>query len=207
MKPQSPYKLSNKQILSIAKKLRIAYKLKRTLRYNTKRNFKVHSESVAEHVFALFFLAEYFLQYEKIGPSLNIAKLNRILLFHDFPEIKYGDIMYHHKTAALEAREMAAAKEVFASLPKSLQKISHDSWRDYESRSSPEARFAYALDKIEPLFELMDPVNERSMKKHKFTYKMNIEKKRKAMKDFPFMLRFAEVLSDDMVKRDVFWPE
>ncbi len=198
-------KLSDKQILDIANKLHVAYKLKRTLRYSTKRNLKVHSESVAEHIFALFFLAEYFMQHEKIGPSLNIEKLHRMLLFHDFGEIKDGDIPYHLKTSDDEKRERLAAKEVFKSLPRPLQKISYDSWNEYESLSSPEARFAFAIDKIEPLFELHDPVNEKSMKQLKFTYDMNIVKKRKATEKFPVMRRFIEVLSNDMVKRHVFW--
>jgi len=185
MKSSLPTNLSDKQILSITKKLRIAYKLKRTLRYGTKRNFKVHSESVAEHVFALFFLAEYFIQHEKIGPTLNIEKLHRILLFHDFGEIKNGDIPYHQKTAAHEARERKDAKNTFKALPKPLQDIGYLSWSEFEYNKSPEAHFAHALDKIEPLFELHDPVSERSMKRLKFTYRMNIDKKRPAMKDFP----------------------
>jgi len=197
--------LSDEQVLKAAQQLRVAYGLKRTLRYDTKRDLDVHSESVAEHVFGLMFLAQYFLQCEEVGPSLNVEKLYRILLFHDFGEIKHGDVPYHRKTEEHEVQERVAAEELFNTLPPFLQQVGYESWRDYEERMSPEARFAYALDKIEPLFELLDPVNERSMKRLEFSYQMHIEKKLKATAEFPAMRRFVEVISKDMLDRNIFW--
>lgn len=200
-------KLPDEEILNVAYQLREGYKMKRILRYKTKRDFTVHSESDAEHVFGLIYLAQYFLQVEPAGPSLDAAKLDRILLFHDFGEIKHGDAVTYYKTKEHEEREKEAAKEVFASLPPSLQKIGLDAWREYEERESPEAHFAYALDKIEPLFELFDPINEQSMKRLKVTYGMHISNKVEPVKDYPAMKRFTEVLSKDMHGRDVFWKE
>jgi len=59
-----------------------------TKRYATKRDFDTHSESVAEHVFALFFLAQYFLPLEDTRHVLNVEKLYKILWtprVHQFP--------------------------------------------------------------------------------------------------------------------------
>ncbi|MCR4274654.1 MAG: HD domain-containing protein [Candidatus Campbellbacteria bacterium] len=208
MKPISiSTKLSDEQIMEAVRQIKVAYKLKRTLRYASDRDLTVHNESVAEHVFALLFLAEYFLPFEDPDDKLDVQKLYRILLFHDFGEITHGDIPYHLKTKVDEEREQADAEEVFASLPPSLREIGHESWRAYTEKDGREARFAYALDKIEPLFELFDPINERSLKRTHHTYQDHIERKRKATEGFPVMQKFVEVVSKDMLERDVFWKE
>lgn len=196
---------TNQEILDATHKIRLAYRLKRTLRYSTVRDFNAHNESVAEHVFALFFLAEYFLPFEDPEKKLDVRKLYQILLFHDFGEIAHGDVPYHIKTEAHEAQEEADAEAIFGELPPSLGTIGNASWRAYKNQDSPEARFACALDKIEPLFELLDPINEQSMKRLKFTYEDHRKRKWESTENFPLMRRFVEAISDDMLARDVFW--
>lgn len=198
-------KQSDEQIMETIRQLQVAYGLKRTLRYATKRDLDVHSESVAEHIFALLFLSQYFLPLEDTKRVLNVEKLYRILLFHDFGEITHGDIPYHLKTEEDERREQEAAENLFTSLPLSMRKEAYESWRDYERKESPEARFANALDKTEPLFELLDPINEQSIKRLKFTYSDHLDKKLLATEEFPIMRKFIDVASRDMLKRGVFW--
>jgi 5'-deoxynucleotidase YfbR-like HD superfamily hydrolase len=198
-------KLSDEEILAIAHQLRVGYAFKRVLRFNTTRDQSVHSESDAEHVFGLIYLAEYFARVELVGKSLNLLKLHNLLLFHDFGEIKYGDINTYEKNQSHIDREREAAKEVFASLPEPLDQLGLEAWQEYEDHKSPEARFAYALDKIEPLFELLDPVNERSVKRLKITVEMHLGNKVKAVVEYPVMARFVDVLTKDMVARGVFW--
>jgi hypothetical protein len=69
----------------------------------------------------------------------------------------------------------------------------------------PKARFADALDKIEPLFELFDTANERSVKRLQITYEQNLSNKLNRTEEFPVMRRFVEVISNDMKARDIFW--
>jgi 5'-deoxynucleotidase YfbR-like HD superfamily hydrolase len=196
---------SDEQVLEIARQLQVAYRLKRTLRYATVRDTMVHNESVAEHVFALFFLAQYFLPIEDPEGKLDAEKLYRIFIFHDFGEIVHGDVSFHLKTKEQEVLEHQAALDVFKMLPLPLQGIAHDAWKAAEDRECAEALFAYALDKIEPLFELLDPVNEQSLKRLKITYETHVGKKRLATEKFPAMRRFVEAISDDMLRRDIFW--
>ncbi len=196
---------SDAEILKIADQLCVGYRLKQTLRYAGTRDFATHGESVAEHVFALLYLAQYFLPLEDPEGVLDVIKVHQILLFHDFGEMVNGDIPYHLKTKEHEAQERVDAEKVFASLPPEVVRIGHESWREYDERSSPEACFGCALDKIEPLFELRDPTNERSMRRLKFTYQAHIEKKLRATENFPVMRRFVDAMSNDMLARDVFW--
>jgi 5'-deoxynucleotidase YfbR-like HD superfamily hydrolase len=196
---------SDGQILEIVRQLRVAYALKHTLRYATQRDRSTHSESVAEHVFALLFLSYYFLPLEDPRRLLDVEKVHRIIVFHDFGEIPNGDKPYHVKTAEHEAQERKDALTVFASLPPSMRYVAHDSWQQYDDRMTPEAKFVYALDKLEPCFELLDPVSEHSLKRTRFTYEDHIVKKRRATQGFPFMRRFVEATSAHMLHRGVFW--
>src|SRR5579864_7364219 len=93
---------TDEEILAEAHKLRVGYAMKRVLRYKTTRDFSVHSESNAEHVFALIYLAQYFSLVEPSATSLDKEKLYSILLFHDFGEIKHGDVNTYDKTASDE---------------------------------------------------------------------------------------------------------
>src|SRR3989344_1078137 len=196
---------TDERVVRDARQLRTAYGLKRTLRYATGRDHTLHSESVSEHVFALLYLAHCFLPLEDPEGFLDVAKVHRLLLFHDFAEMVHGDVPYHLKTEEHEERERRAATLVFAALPPSLAELGHGAWYEYEMRKTPEARFVYALDKVEPIFELMDPVAELSMKRLKFSYDAHIGKKFRATEYFPIMRRFVEVLTADMLARGIFW--
>jgi putative hydrolase of HD superfamily len=165
----------------------------------------VHGESVAEHVFAIIFLAQYFLPLEDPEGKIDKAKLYEISLFHDFGEILNGDIPYHRKTEVHEIQEAKDAEIVFKSLPDSVGAIGAIRWKEYEDRATFEARFAYALDKIEPTFELLDPISEKSLKREKFTYEAHLGKKQKATEQFPVMRRFVDVLAAHIKDRGVFW--
>jgi 5'-deoxynucleotidase YfbR-like HD superfamily hydrolase len=198
---------SDAEILKIAEQLRVAYQLKRTIRYAGSRDLTVHGESVAEHVFALLFLAQYFLPLEDPELKMSRERIHEILLFHDFGEIVNGDIPYHWKTKADEAQEAEDAKMIFQSLPQPLGEIGFKRWEEYENRQSSEGLFVYALDKIEPLFELFDPINEKSLKRTKHTYEHNIGRKTDATVNFPVMRKFVDVLSTHMKNRGVFWEE
>src|SRR3989344_4656073 len=174
----------DERIITEVQALRVGYGLKNTLRYYTKRDFSVHSESVAEHLFALHYLTSYFLPFEDPYSELNIEKIHNIITFHDFGEILHGDVPYHLKTKDHERQEQKDAKILFNSLPVSLQKIAQKSWQDYMEQKTPEAKFVYALDKIEPLFELFNSINERSIKRLKQPYKKHFEKKFLATENF-----------------------
>jgi 5'-deoxynucleotidase YfbR-like HD superfamily hydrolase len=196
---------SDEEILHIAHQLRVGYGMKRVLRYKTKRDLSVHSESNAEHVFALVYLASYFLEAEPSARSFDKEKIYNLILFHDFGEIKHGDVHTYDKTETDKNREKEAAKEIFASLPPPLNKLGSEYWHEYERQHNLESKFVFALDKIEPLFELLDPINERTLKVLKTTYELHIEHKSKAVKDFPILKQFHEVISKDMRDRGVFW--
>lgn len=198
---------SHEEVLAEAHKLREGYKMKRIIRYNSPRDVSFHNESNAEHTFALIYLAQYFSRVEPSAMDLDKEKLCSILLFHDFGEIKHGDVVSYEKTKEHEERERLAAKEVFAALPEVLQNVGYEHWHDYEYKTSPEAKFAYTLDKLEPMFELLDATNEQSMRRLKITMEMHLSNKLPPTEKYPVMRRFLEVITADMDARDIFWKE
>lgn len=194
-------------MLAEAHKLREGYKMKRIIRYNSPRDVSFHNESNAEHTFALIYLAQYFLRMEPGAAMLDKERVYSILLFHDFGEIKHGDVVTYQKTEKDKELERAAGKEVFAALPKTLEEVGYAYWHEYEHQTSPEARFAYALDKIEPMFELLDEVNQHSIRRLKISMDMHVSNKYKATEGYPLMRRFLEAVTKDMESRDIFWKE
>lgn len=195
------------EIVALAERLHSAYAMKKTLRYATTRDMSVHSESVAEHVFALLYLAEFFLPLEFEEGEIDVLKLHRLLIFHDFGEIIHGDVVSHLKTAAHEAQEAEDARKVFAGLPEPLGENAQKSWDEYEANESNEAQFAYALDKIEPVFEMLDEVNAKSMKRLKVTKRTHFSKKIPSVARFPVMAKFTHVLGEELDRRGIFWPD
>lgn len=196
---------TDEEILEEAKRIHVGYGMKSTIRYASVRDVNVHAESNAEHVFGLIYLANYFLEHEPSARSLDRQKVYDMLLYHDFGEMKYGDVISYRKTQEDIDKESEAAKEIFTSLPEPLNVVGYKAWEEYENHETPEGKFCYALDKIEPLFELMDPVNEKTVKRNKTTFEQHSTKKFGATRDFPVMMRFVELICKDMKDRRVFW--
>ena len=87
-------------------------------------------------------------------PPVDVARVIEMLLLHDIPEIKIGDqLVYQTKTAEFIAAEKKAAQELFAQLPESLSTWAFARWCEFETRESPEAKFAYAIDRMMPVLQ------------------------------------------------------
>jgi putative hydrolase of HD superfamily len=196
--------LTDDDVLEIVRQLCLAYRLKHTLRYNTERDQSAHSESVAEHVFALHFLARYFVRIEILPRPLDMEKVGDLITFHDFGEIPGGDKPYIFKTGEDEERERRDAVDTFLLLPTEMRRLALHSWEEYEEKKSLEARFVNALDKVEPCFELYDPVSEHTLKRLGYTYEAHVGRKLEATKEFPVMRKFVEVTARDLASRGAF---
>lgn len=85
--------------------------------------------------------------------GLDAGKIISMLLIHDIVEIDAGDAPIHgvHDTVALEIAERQAAERLFGILPTDQAARLLSLWREFEAAESPEARFAKALDRLQPL--------------------------------------------------------
>jgi putative hydrolase of HD superfamily len=85
--------------------------------------------------------------------ELDISRVMKILLVHDIVEIDAGDAFIYDDAAraAAEHAEQAAADRIFGLLPDPDRSELRALWDEYEERATPEARFAYACDRLQPL--------------------------------------------------------
>jgi putative hydrolase of HD superfamily len=85
--------------------------------------------------------------------ELDVSRAIKILLVHDIVEIDAGDSFIYDDAArtAAEQAEQAAADRIFGLLPDPDRSELRALWDEYEERSTPEARFAYACDRLQPM--------------------------------------------------------
>ena len=104
-------------------------------------------ESVAEHSFGCAVLATWLAQ--AYYPQLDLCKVLRMALMHDFGEIYAGDIIPVDAVGAEEkhCREAGSVAQVFGKLPTGADYLSL--WEEFEQGETPEARFVRQIDRLE----------------------------------------------------------
>jgi len=124
-------------------------RLKAVLR-KTRPSALERCENSAEHSWHVALLAA--LLYEHAREPVDLQRTIEILLVHDIPEIEIGDtIIYAARTPEMAEAEAEAAARLFGMLPEREAAWCFDRWEEYELRETPEARFAYAVDRLMPL--------------------------------------------------------
>jgi 5'-deoxynucleotidase YfbR-like HD superfamily hydrolase len=85
--------------------------------------------------------------------DLDSGRVVAMLLVHDLVEIEAGDVPIYdtEARAAVAADEERAAERLFALLPGTSGTTLHALWREFEAAETPEARFARALDRLQPI--------------------------------------------------------
>jgi len=198
---------SDEFVLSETKKIQYGYGLKRVIRYIVERNEEIATESVAEHVYALHLLADYFLPLEDQNHTMDWTKVHDMLQYHDIDEIETGDIIGYLKTDADREAEETAAEKVLASFPAHLQPKVHAINEEYNAQQSPEAKFAKALDRIEPVFQIYNDNGKKIMHLQKTTKEQAHHHKAPYVSDYPCLKRFFEVIEATMDKEGFYQPE
>lgn len=130
-----------------------AGRLKGVLR-QTKLTDPVRRENSAEHSWHLVVMAMALAEYAP--PGTDIARVIGMVALHDIVEVDAGDLFAYADETDQErqrAAERAAADRIFAMLPPDQAEAFHALWDQFEERASPEARFARALDRLQPMLE------------------------------------------------------
>lgn len=108
-------------------------------------------ENDAEHAWHMA-IAAYLLQ-EYSNEPIDIGKTMIMCLIHDIVEIDAGDTYCYDEEAkkSQQAREEAAKERIFSILPDDQKEKLTALFDEFENWSSPEAKFAHAMDNIQPL--------------------------------------------------------
>lgn len=127
-----------------------------------------------------------------------------MLQYHDIDEIETGDKIGYLKTDAERAAEAQATQGVVAQTPLHMQAQLTDILAEYDAQETIEARFAKALDRIEPAFQLYNENGKTICKLQKTTTEQSKSLKESYTKPFPLMYRFFIVTHAAMEKAGFF---
>jgi putative hydrolase of HD superfamily len=109
-------------------------------------------ENDAEHSWHLAVMAILLSEYAK-EHQMDAFHVVKLALIHDLVEIDAGDTFCYDKIGNRQKleRETRAADRIFNILPQDQAKQMRALWDEFEARETPEACFAAALDRLQPL--------------------------------------------------------
>jgi 5'-deoxynucleotidase YfbR-like HD superfamily hydrolase len=124
--------------------------LKSVLRRSSLANLS-RRENDAEHSWHLAMFAVLLVEYA--ASAVDERRVLRMLLIHDLVEVYGGDTFIYDAaaTAGQEERERLAADRLFPQLPDDQAAALRALWDEFEQRRTPDAKFARALDRVQPL--------------------------------------------------------
>ncbi|HEY4370505.1 MAG TPA: HD domain-containing protein [Burkholderiales bacterium] len=110
-------------------------------------------ENSAEHSWHLAMYAVILASYA--NEPVALGRVVQMLLVHDIVEIDAGDTPIHDAAGQADQgeREAAAAQRLFGMLPEAQGREMHALWTEFEAGASADARFAKALDRLQPLIQ------------------------------------------------------
>lgn len=111
-------------------------------------------ENSAEHSWHLAMMA--IVLAEHAPPGTDIGRVTGMVLVHDLVEIDAGDLFLYadqERQRQQEIAEQAAADRIFAILPADQAAVLRRLWDEFSERRTPEAKFARALDRLQPMLE------------------------------------------------------
>lgn len=110
-------------------------------------------ENSAEHSWHLVLVVMVMREYGP--PGVDWMRVVEMVAVHDLVEIDAGDVSAYdvNAFAAKALRERAAADRIFGLLPADQDRHFRELWDEFEAQATPEARFANAVDRLQPLIQ------------------------------------------------------
>jgi putative hydrolase of HD superfamily len=148
MKPADDHSLAKRiQFILEADKLKTV--IRNTLLTDASRfeNSAEHSWHAALTAVVIFNAAD--------ADGMDLAHIVRMLLVHDIVEIDAGDTFCYslEQRQTQMRREQKAAERIFGLLPDPQADELRQLWQEFEAQQTPEARFANAVDRLQPLLQ------------------------------------------------------
>ena len=111
-------------------------------------------ENSAEHSWHLAMMALALAEHAPAGT--DISRVVAMVLMHDLVEIDAGDLFLYaseEQQRQQEIAERAAADRIFGLLPSDQAARFRTLWDEFNARQSADARFARAIDRLQPMLE------------------------------------------------------
>lgn len=122
-------------------------------------------ETDAEHAWHLALMCMILSEYA--NEPIDMARTVLMVLTHDLVEIDAGDTYAYdvQGNETKQERELRAADRIYGLLPEDQGAYLRELWDEFEAMETPEAKFANALDKIQPVL-LTDQAKGKSWREH-----------------------------------------
>lgn len=153
------------------------------------------TDSSAEHTWGCMLLADYYM--DKVDAELDRERVFRILLYHDVVEVEAGDVPVTDEEGRKqkEEEEREAFQKLLAEMPDDWAERYAEFYHEYEENETVEAKFAHAMDKLEPLAQWLDVPEQ--LREAGYTKEFMREKKMPYLEPFPVLVdKFEEVLKE-----------
>lgn len=164
------------------------------------------AENDAEHSWEMALMAVVLKQYAPTGADM--LRIIKMLLIHDLVEIDAGDAYAYDAAANVgqKEREQLAAIRIFGLLPQHQGEELKALWDEFEERTTPDALFARAMDRLQPLLHSYQIEGRtwqaRGIKASAVRQQMSL-----IGEASPALGQLAEAIIEDAVKRGWVAPE
>ena len=191
---ESPAQRLARQIEFIAECDKLKEVFRQTINTQSRR-----AENDAEHSWHLCLCVIVLAEHANV-PDLDVLRVLKMLIVHDLVEIDAGDT-FAYDVAAMATqheREAIAAARIFGLLPDDQAREFRALWDEFEAKESPEAKFATAVDRFQPML-----LNCRSQgaawNKHGVTHDRVVARNRHIADGCSGLWDYAEKMLHDIV--------
>lgn len=176
---------------------KIKYIQRKTKLFNSDKN-----ENDAEHSWHLAMMT--IVLAEHSNEPIDVLKVIKMVLIHDVVEIDAGDIFIYdeNKSHSNTEEERAAANRIFGLLPKRQSDELISIWEEFEAGETKEAKFARAMDRLEPLLQNVSN-DGGTWKEFGVSYSKVYEKKQVIAGGSKLIWDFAENLINESVCKGI----
>jgi len=160
-------------------------------------------ENDAEHSWHLALMSILLAEYARTDEAeFDLLHVLKMVLVHDLVEIDAGDTYCYDKEAARDKlqREKKAAERLFSLLPPDQAGEFRSLWEEFEERRTPEALFAAALDRLQPVL-LNYHTEGRSWKRHGVTLEQVLERNSSMREGAPQLWDYTQEILEKAVEK------
>jgi putative hydrolase of HD superfamily len=128
-------------------------------------------------------------------PGLEVLRVLKMAILHDLVEIDAGDT-FAYDTAGMAGqheREAVAADRIFGLLPEDQARDFRALWDEFEAQATPEAKFAAAMDRFQPML-LNVRTQGHAWQKHGITLPRVLARNRHIEAGAPAVWTYAEAM-------------
>lgn len=158
------------------------------------------NENDAEHSWHMAIMA--YLLKEYANEEIDILKVILMCLIHDIVEIDAGDT-YAYDRLALQTqklREELAKERIFSILPEDQKEDLTALFDEFEENKSPEAKFAHAMDNLQPLI-LNNSNNGGDWREHDVSAEQVYSRQRKTKLGSEKLFEITDNILKDHIKK------